>query len=94
MLFTCGVAVGLYVYGVSEPLYFYRQPSLWHSWSYDYAITKTGVENDAQRAQQAIFQAVYHWGIHGWVSARSAIPVHMRSPHLARVQGARRFPQF
>jgi len=23
--------------------------------------------NDAQRAQQAIFMAVYHWGIHGWV---------------------------
>lgn len=25
MLFTCGVAVGLYVFGVAEPLYFYRQ---------------------------------------------------------------------
>ena len=29
MLFTCGVAVGLYVYGVSEPLYFYRQKASW-----------------------------------------------------------------
>jgi len=67
MLFTCGVAVGLYVFGVSEPLYFYRQPSVWHSWAYDYAITKAGVENDAQRAQQAVFMAIYHWGIHGWV---------------------------
>ena len=67
MLFTCGVAVGLYVFGVSEPLYFYRQPSLWHSWAYDYAITKTSTETDALRAQQAIFMAVYHWGIHGWV---------------------------
>ena len=67
MLFTCGVAVGLYVFGVSEPLYFYRQPTLWHSWAYDYTITKTTIGNDAQRAQQAIFQTVYHWGIHGWV---------------------------
>jgi choline-glycine betaine transporter len=67
MLFTCGVAVGLYVFGVAEPLYFYRQSSTWHSWAYDYTVTKTSVENDAQRAQQAIFMAVYHWGIHGWV---------------------------
>jgi choline-glycine betaine transporter len=67
MLFTCGVAVGLYVFGAAEPLYFYRQPSVWHSWAYDYAHHKTGVENDAMRAQQSIFMAVYHWGIHGWV---------------------------
>jgi choline-glycine betaine transporter len=67
MLFTCGVAVGLYVFGVAEPLYFYRQPTLWHTWAYDYAHTKTSVDSDAQRAQQAIFMAVYHWGIHGWV---------------------------
>jgi len=67
MLFTCGVAVGLYVFGVAEPLYFYRQPTLWHTWAYDYAHTKTSVGSDAQRAQQAIFMAIYHWGIHGWV---------------------------
>ena len=67
MLFTCGVAVGLYVFGVSEPLYFYRQPTVWNSWLYDYTVTKTTIENDAQRGQHAIFMAVYHWGIHGWV---------------------------
>ena len=58
MLFTCGVAVGLYVFGVAEPLYFYRQPTTWHNWNYDYHHTKTGVETDAQRAQQAIFMAI------------------------------------
>ena len=26
---------------------------------------KLGIDNDAQRAQQAIFMAVYHWGVHG-----------------------------
>jgi len=60
MLFTCGVAVGLYVFGVSEPLYFYR--ASWTSLG-----TKIAVQNDAQRANQAIFMSVYHWGIHGWV---------------------------
>ena len=64
MLFTCGVAVGLYVFGVSEPLYFYRDV-YWQSSGM--APHKTDVDNDAQRAQQAIFMAVYHWGIHGWV---------------------------
>uniref|UniRef100_A0A7S3AL85 Uncharacterized protein n=1 Tax=Haptolina ericina TaxID=156174 RepID=A0A7S3AL85_9EUKA len=68
MLFTCGVAVGLYVYGVAEPLYFYRQPYSWGGkGGYHYDIVKASVENDGQRAQQAIFMAVYHWGIHGWV---------------------------
>jgi len=68
MLFTCGVAVGLFVFGVAEPLYYYRQPTVWHSWTYDYTTDKTGgVTNDAQRAQHSIFLTVYHWGIHGWV---------------------------
>jgi len=65
MLFTCGVAVGLYVFGVAEPLYFYRTSTSGISWSS--VPEKTPVDNDAQRAQQAIFMAVYHWGIHGWV---------------------------
>ena len=65
MLFTCGVAVGLYVFGVQEPLYFYRMPASGLGWSS--VPDKTNVDTDAQRAQQAIFMAVYHWGIHGWV---------------------------
>ena len=65
MLFTCGVAVGLYVFGVQEPLYFYRIRSDYLGGSS--IPDKTNVDNDAQRAQQAIFMAVYHWGIHGWV---------------------------
>jgi choline-glycine betaine transporter len=65
MLFTCGVAVGLYVFGVQEPLYFYRIRSDYLG--YSSIPDKTNVDNDAQRAQQAIFMAVYHWGIHGWV---------------------------
>ena len=63
MLFTCGVAVGLYVFGVSEPLYYYRTPL---SWSVG-VPEKSNVDTDAQRAQQAMTLTVYHWGIHGWV---------------------------
>ena len=45
MLFTCGVAVGLYVFGVAEPLYFYH--ATWTSLG-----TKIAVQNDAQRANE------------------------------------------
>merc|ERR1719482_2604004 len=44
MLFTCGVAVGLYVY---------RNPTSQHAGGWDYAHTKSSTETDAQRAQQA-----------------------------------------
>jgi len=69
LLFTCGVAVGLYYFGVAEPLYFYRQPQSWKGYlgAYDYDVKKVSVDNDAMRAQQAVFMAVYHWGVHGWV---------------------------
>ncbi len=63
MLFTCGVAVGLFVFGTSEPLYFYRLTTGTYA-----SLDKTTVDStDAQRAQQAIFMAVFHWGLHGWV---------------------------
>mmetsp|Transcript_3757 Transcript_3757/g.11598 ORF Transcript_3757/g.11598 Transcript_3757/m.11598 type:complete len:986 (+) Transcript_3757:94-3051(+) len=69
LLFTCGVAVGLYYFGVAEPLYFYRQPASWKGYvgAYDYDVKKVALPTDAHRAQQAIFMAIYHWGIHGWV---------------------------
>ena len=64
MLFTCGVAVGLYVFGVQEPLYYYRTRS--DQLAYSSVPEKTNVDTDAQRAQQAIFMACFHWGVHGW----------------------------
>eukprot|EP00282_Hemiselmis_andersenii_P038848 CAMPEP_0169444976 /NCGR_PEP_ID=MMETSP1042-20121227/10193_1 /TAXON_ID=464988 /ORGANISM="Hemiselmis andersenii, Strain CCMP1180" /LENGTH=891 /DNA_ID=CAMNT_0009556341 /DNA_START=80 /DNA_END=2752 /DNA_ORIENTATION=- len=57
LLFTCGVAVGFYAMGVSEPIWYYR----------GYAnLKKPGFETDDQRAQQALFVTMYHWGIHAW----------------------------
>jgi len=69
LLFTCGVATGLYYFSVAEPLYFYRQDasSKGYVGAYDYDIKKVAISTDAQRAQQAIFMAIYHWGVHGWV---------------------------
>ena len=59
MLFCSGIAVGFYFYGVREPLTYYRA-------SYYNVLYKPGWMNDDQRAQQAIFITLYHWGIHAW----------------------------
>mmetsp|Transcript_11529 Transcript_11529/g.31111 ORF Transcript_11529/g.31111 Transcript_11529/m.31111 type:complete len:820 (-) Transcript_11529:328-2787(-) len=60
MLFTCGVAIGMFTFGVSEPMYYYRA-------GYGNRLNKTPVDNDDQRAQQALTVTLFHWGIHGYV---------------------------
>jgi len=57
MLFSCGIGVGIYFFGVSEPMSYYRGGTLW----------KIPMNNDDDRAQQAILITLFHWGLHGWV---------------------------
>jgi len=57
MVFCSGVAVGLFFYGVSEPLY--------HLNSHRYAAA--GYHNDNEKAQYALDLTIYHWGLHGFV---------------------------
>ena len=57
MVFCSGVAVGLFFYGVSEPLY--------HLASHRYA--GAGYHVDDEKAQYALDLTVYHWGLHGFV---------------------------
>jgi choline-glycine betaine transporter len=59
MLFCSGIGIGLYFYGVSEPIYYYRL-------SYENKLFKVPFQNDDQRAQQALFVVLYHWGFHAW----------------------------
>jgi choline-glycine betaine transporter len=58
MLFSCGIAVGVYTLGVAEPMAYYRK---------GYKLNGRGdVPNDDERAQQALLQTFYHWGLHAW----------------------------
>jgi len=59
MLFSCGIGVGIYYWGVSEPLYYYRD-----KWS---NVFKLPINNDDDKAQAALFITLFHWGLHGWV---------------------------
>ena len=61
MMFAC-IGVGLYTYGVSEPISYYRG-----------VVTKLPMSNDDQRAQQAITLTLFHWGLHGWIPSSSSL---------------------
>eukprot|EP00961_Rhodomonas_salina_P298693 3938301-Rhodomonas_salina.1 len=63
MLFACGVGIGLYFFGVSEPMYYYRSPE----WIGPMGLVKPGWQNDDQLAQQGMFITFYHWGLHAWI---------------------------
>lgn len=83
MLFSAGVAVGLFVFGTAEPLY-----------HYDYWLKQRfngGNENQNDKANFAILTTIYHWGFHGWcvytlvglmmgvMAYRKRLPMTMRS---------------
>jgi choline-glycine betaine transporter len=82
MLFTCGVATGLFYFAVSEPIYYYligasmATPTGYYErnrWTYSGVYIDD--QGDAQkvwatpndRAQNAMTTTWYHWGLHGWV---------------------------
>jgi len=72
MIFSCGVASGLFFYCVAEPLWHYEPcPGSDTSNSGLGLNCKTGnriaTQPDNERAQNAIHLTLYHWGLHGWV---------------------------
>jgi len=59
MLFTCGVAVGMFFYGVTEPTTYYTDGTTRY-------FANAGL-TDSEKAQWAITLTVFHWGLHGWI---------------------------
>ena len=80
MMYTCGVAVGLFFYGVAEPIWHYKSGSI-----------RSSTEHDSEKANYALMQTYFHWGIHGWIpyvmigsllgilSYRRGLPMTMRT---------------
>lgn len=58
MLFSAGVAVGMFFYGVSEPLIHLEGNR----------FAEAGYHNDNEKAQQAITLTLFHWGFTAWSS--------------------------
>jgi len=81
MLFCCGVAVGLWYYGVGEPV--------WHFHGWGGARFMDMSDND--KANHSLMMTYFHWGLHGWIpyvviaallgimSYRRGLPMTMRS---------------
>mmetsp|Transcript_66929 Transcript_66929/g.145428 ORF Transcript_66929/g.145428 Transcript_66929/m.145428 type:complete len:762 (+) Transcript_66929:95-2380(+) len=60
MLFSCGIATGLW---------YYSAESMWHYEGYGTPRwTDKYMWNDNTRAEQAIMQTWFHWGLHGWIA--------------------------
>jgi len=79
MMYTCGVAVGLFFYGVSEPISYYNSdrrvpvdrrldahPGVADGATDDWSIRSANM-NDSERANYALMVSYFHWGIHGWI---------------------------
>eukprot|EP00397_Hematodinium_sp_SG-2012_P002832 GEMP01002840.1.p1 GENE.GEMP01002840.1~~GEMP01002840.1.p1 ORF type:complete len:882 (+),score=189.77 GEMP01002840.1:495-3140(+) len=85
MLFSCGVSVGLFFFGVAEPMTHYTAQV-----GTDASNRYSHLSAD-DRAQWALEVVFYHWGMHGWVvytliaitmgfmGYRKKLPVTMRS---------------
>ncbi|KAJ7373012.1 hypothetical protein OS493_015482 [Desmophyllum pertusum] len=59
MLFAAGIGIGLFYFGVAEPV--------WHYAPGTYGNRYWDRYSDNQRAQDAINLTLFHWGIHGWI---------------------------
>jgi len=82
MLFAAGVGVGLFYFGVSEPVSHYKVDGNRNRHSYEIAD---------ERAQMSMNLTWYHWGVHAWVvytivgatmalvGYRKGLPITMRS---------------
>ncbi|XP_066928343.1 probable glycine betaine transporter isoform X2 [Clytia hemisphaerica] len=87
MLFSAGIAIGLFYYGVAEPVWHYRSVS----GSAPFGNRYHDRYSDNQMAQDAINLTYFHWGIHGWIvyviiglllgflSYRKGLPMTMRT---------------
>eukprot|EP00116_Pleurobrachia_bachei_P003413 sb/3463675/ len=57
-LFSCGIGVGLFFYGVAEPI-------LHYTGSNRYSADRFAPDN--KLAQDAMNVTFYHWGVHAWI---------------------------
>ena len=59
MVFAAGVAVGLFFFGVAEPM--------WHFHGWGGARWMDADMSDTEKANHALMVTYFHWGFHGWV---------------------------
>ncbi|MGZ5398445.1 MAG: BCCT family transporter, partial [Nocardioides sp.] len=59
MMFSAGMGIGLMFYGVNEPLTFFADGG-------DFAVPGSGGQTQAQLAETAMAQTLFHWTFHPW----------------------------
>lgn len=59
MMFSAGMGIGLMFYGVNEPLTFFADTG-------DYAVPGSEGRTQAELAERAMAQTLFHWTLHPW----------------------------
>ena len=59
MMFSAGMGIGLMFYGVNEPLTFFADGG-------EFAVPGTGGMTEAELAEAAMAQTLFHWTLHPW----------------------------
>jgi choline-glycine betaine transporter len=75
MMFSAGVGIGLFFFGVAEPIYHYEPCASKGTFAgqgsaclADLGGNRYSQLPDDERAQWAMNLAFFHWGLHAWVT--------------------------
>ncbi|MDA7968962.1 MAG: BCCT family transporter [Gammaproteobacteria bacterium] len=66
MLFSAGIGIGVFFFGVAEPLFYFDNTEPWEYPNNPFATAAGHDAMDVQRARSAMIVTYFHWGLHGW----------------------------
>ena len=66
MLFSAGIGIGIFFFGVAEPLFYLDNTQPWKYPNNPFADKAGHTEIGIERARDAMMVTYFHWGLHGW----------------------------
>jgi len=66
MLFSAGIGIGVFFFGIAEPLFYLDNTQPWGYPNNPFADQGGHAEINVARARDAMMVTYFHWGLHGW----------------------------
>lgn len=66
MLFSAGIGIGVFFFGIAEPLFYLDNTQPWGYPNNPFADQAGHDKIDINRARDAMMVTYFHWGLHGW----------------------------
>lgn len=66
MLFSAGIGIGVFFFGIAEPLFYLDNTEPWGYPNNPFADQAGHAAIDVERARDAMKVTFFHWGVHGW----------------------------